>query len=586
VDADERTRDIYEVIDGYPRPLPVPLPAPGDLDSLAEIGLILTPASRAIARAALRASGFDRFLNGLPGTAEALFRRQEQRGAYLFAPAISGTLAIADDPRRPGPFDRAASLLVAARALHDDIRAARLPPDTHRGQVLEMGQYPNLFSTCLIVDEENPSGRIFKSARLDQITVVVGRRLYLLDVPALDRAALPALREALAGLAADNGRLPADELPAGLLTAADHPTQCKIFRQLGKEEVNATSLGALRHSFLTVCLDLDEHPASDAEAAAIAHSRNCANRWYHQSLQVVVFGNGKAAVICNFATYVDGNVMMRGAAELQKRAAAVPLGGSGPALAPARPLSWEIDPGLFQAALQDVRSVQDNQTATFTIDGIGTRAFAAHGIDPIPAFVVALQTAVQRLCSEPIRIKQMLTMARHRCTDFRTAIVSTPEVMRAAENTEERDPAAAAAMLRAAIASQAEACRTARRYVPLHELVALFVATRKGLRWLAAAAVIGGALRLLGLLGLYRPTINQVVISHPAIHPEVPVVGRPGARIPYLEGFTVHYQMMEHRTVITFSPSVVWLVPNAELAAEIEDALRRLAAVAAAPSAT
>jgi hypothetical protein len=90
--------------------------------------------------------------------------------------------------------------------------------------------------------------------------------------------------------------------------------------------VNRESLYALRHSFLTLCLDLDSYPLSDAEVAFEGHSGNSGNRWFHSSLQLVVFGNAKACAICNFSTYLDGNTMMRAASELQKRAAACPIG--------------------------------------------------------------------------------------------------------------------------------------------------------------------------------------------------------------------------------------------------------------------
>jgi hypothetical protein len=581
VEPDERTRDIYEAIEGYPPALPVPLPPPGDLESLAEAGLRLTALSRGVTRAALAWSGFDAFLRRLPETAETLLRRHELRAAYLYAPVISGTLALADDARGLSAIDRAATLLLAARSLHDDIRAGRLPPDRHKDQVLEMGQYPNLFGTSLIVDQDSPRGRIFKTSRLDQITVIAGRRIYVLDLADLGAGTTFAqLREALAEIAVlgARNRLPADELPVGVLTAADHPTQCKIFRQLRASEGNRDSLAALRHSLLTLCLDLDARPATDGEAAALAHSGNPANRWYHQSLQIVVFGNGKACAICNFATYVDGNVMMRGSAELQRRGSAVAIDArpAATALPPARELSWEIEPELVALALQDVRAVQDNQQSTFDLDGIGRTFFRKHGLDPIGAFVVALQMAAQRVSRAPIEIKQMLTMARHRCTDFRSASVSTPEVMRFVEEVESGPVEQRSALLQEAVASQASACRVARRQVPLAELLALFLASRKGLAKFAATVVLGAALRLLALLRLYQPVIHQVLISHPTIHPEVPVVGRPGVRLPYLEAFTVHYQIFDETIRVTLAPSVVWLIPNVELVAELGDSLRRL----------
>ena len=46
-----------------------------------------------------------------------------------------------------------------------------------------------------------------------------------------------------------------------------------------------------------------------------------------------------------------------------------------------RELSLEVDPDLFRAALQDVRGIQDNQPATFEIEGPGRAFFASHGVE-------------------------------------------------------------------------------------------------------------------------------------------------------------------------------------------------------------
>lgn len=89
-------------------------------------------------------------------------------------------MALEDDPRRLNWEDRAATLLFGAKEFHDDIRSGALPPDMHQGQALEMGQYPNLFSTRLIVDGKK--ARIFKTKKTDHVAVAVVGRLHLLDV--------------------------------------------------------------------------------------------------------------------------------------------------------------------------------------------------------------------------------------------------------------------------------------------------------------------------------------------------------------------------------------------------------------------
>jgi hypothetical protein len=583
--VEERTRDVYEAIAAYPQALPVPLPAEGDLESLAQVGLRLTPLSRAVTRAAFRMSGFDRFLRRLPDMAEDLFRRHQLREAHLCGPVTAATLVLADDERAPDAVTRAATLVVAARRLHDDLRAGRLAPDRQRDEVLEMGRYPNLFGTSLIVDHTNPTPRMFKTPRTYQITVVVGRRLYILPVGDLaGGTAVDELAHALRDLVtlAVRNRLPADELPAGVLTAASHDTQRAIFTRVAKREANARSLLALRHSFLTLCLDVDSHPGSAADAGASAHTGNCGNRWYHSSLQLVVFGNGRACAIVNAAAYLDGHVMVRAAAELQRGAAAVPLPGTDGvptgALPPPRLLSWDIPAPLFARALDDLRSLQDNQPSTFTVPEVGGAFFARHGVDPTAAFVVALQYATRRLRAGPTVIRQVLTMARHRCTDLQTAAVSTPEVMALVEQLmyESRPPSAARGLLRQAIESQARVCREVRKAVPLSELGLLYLASLSGVRRLWTRLVLGGAMKLLAMLGHLRPQLHDVLVSSPSIFKEVPLVGRPGTRIPYVHAYGLHYQVHRDHVVVCVAPSMSWTVPNAELMTELRAGLERV----------
>ncbi len=583
METNERTRDIYEQIDAYPKPPLMPLPEIGDLSSLEEIGLKGGSVSRRVVNAAMAATGFKSFQRQLPNTIEDLLRRVDLRGSYLFAPPISATVALADDPRNLGPIERAATLLFAARSLCDDVFSGRLPPDQRRGQVLEMGQYPNLFSTSLIVERAGP--RIFKSANFSQITVVVARRFYLLKIGDLGpETTIEQLEEALTGLvqAAQHNRLQADEPAPGILTCADHATQCKAFRQLQKIGINVESLSAIRHSLLTLCLDLDSNPASYAEAAYLAHSGNCANRWHHSSLQLVVFGNAKACAICSFSAYLDGNTMMRAAAEIQKRAAARPLSNglsrNAACLTPAVELRWQISGDLIRRARQDLQTVLDNQQATFEIEGLGQSFFAAHAVEPIPAFVVALAMTTKQLTGRAVGIVQFLAASKYRCLGLAVASVSTPEVKRFVDYLDGDDAqhAQTAALLREAIISQERECRKVRQRLPLAEIIALFVLSKKGVSRLYVTLVVALAFALLRLFGLYRPVENEVAVSHPVICPEAPVVGRPGARLPYQKYFGLHYQILEDRIIVTVMPSVRWMIPNVELIAVLSENLKRI----------
>jgi hypothetical protein len=589
----ERTRDLYEQIEAYAKPPLLPIPSLDDPTALRELGAKPNALSRGALKTILPATGFPAFHRGLESKLEDVLRRVNTRGPHLFAPILSATLALSDDPRSPDPIGRAATLIFAARRLHDELRAGTLPPDEDRGHVLEMGQYPNLFGTSTIVEGGQP--RIFKSAHLSQITVVVGQRLFTLEIgdPGTDptveqiRAAL----EAIVRTARENP-LGADEPAPGMLTAADHGTQLRIFSNLQTDAVNAESLGAVRHSLVTLCLDLDSHPGSYGEAARLAHSGNPANRWYHASLQLVVFGDAKAAAICSFSAYIDGNTMTRAGMELQQRAAACPLDGEavGTPLPPARALRWQIPPAAAEQAAADFARVRDEQQATFDLDGLGQEFFAAAGLPPIHAFTLALQMTARRFVGKPVDVFQFLTMSRYRCKDLVQALVTTPETIRFLEHLDGADtrPEAARALMQEALKSQEQKCRDKRSRLALNESFALYLASLRQQGRGARAATAGISLHLLRKMGVLQSRPSEIVISHPKVYREVPVLGRPGVRLPYVKHFGLHYQIFEEKTVVTMMPGVTWQVANRELIDELRGNLLRLQQLArgSTPAAT
>jgi len=580
----ERSRDLYEVIPAYAPPPLVPLPAVGDLSAFEPFGLQPGRLTGGLVRAAMAVTGFTAFQRRLPETIETLLRTVNIRGPALYAPAVSATLAFADDARDLDPFQRAATLLLATRALRDDVFSGALPPDEYRGRPQEMGQYPNFFGTSVVLD--GPEPRLFKTALTSQVTVIIGGRFHLLSLSGLQAGAEAAqLADALRALA--EAAPPGGDSP-GLLTAASDLTQRRLFAQLRRRPTNAHALARLRHSLVTLCLDLDRTPASPAEAAFLAHSANPDNRWFHASLQLVVFGNSRAAAICNFSAYLDGNTMMRGGAEIQRRAAAWridPPATNVPAPPTPTALAWELEPEWRTAAERDWQLLKDDQPATFESRDFGRALCDARGLDAVPAFVVALQHAVRRLTGRTPGITQFLAMSRYRCTDLVTARVTTPEVCRLVEALEAPASAEGAGrlseLLQEAIHSQEQACRRARRHLPLDDILTLFILTRRGLqrRWaVGVAALTAMALRATGKL---KPIPREILISHPGCFAEVPVVGRPGARLPYVNDFGLHYQVWPDRTVYTLMPGLGWKIPNPQLAAELNASLARVAAVIA-----
>ncbi len=564
-DPGERTREIYEHIPGYPQPPLIPLP-PMDIEHfLKASGIRSTKLTRWLVSSGLRMSGYHRFVNGLPQHLEEVLRTTNTRGPALFAPVIAATLALADDERHEDPMARAATLIVAARQLREMVFRGQLEPDRLGDEVLEMGQYPNLFATSLMI--EQGEARIFKSRVTDRIMVAVAGRFYPLEIGAKGAAELmDDLRRIV-----DRAKVE-ESPPVGWLTNASQKTQLKIFERMERNDLCRQSLATMRHSLFTLCLDTEYRPVNLRMAAMAAHRGNPGNRWFHSSLQLVVFGNGRACAICNFSAYLDGNTMIRSAAEIQQRAARIIISPSvtSEAKSMVPPLiGWRVDPRWIEKAMDDWRQVADSQPATFTIGGIGRSFFLAHRIDPVPAFIVALGLAAKRLTGRTTSISQFLAMSKFRCMDLVSTTVTTPEVERFIETLAPAD-------LHPAIESQRIRCRTARATLPIDDLISLFVLSRRGMARFRAMTAIGAMFAILEVLGKTNHTPRDIVVSHPEIYPEAPIIGRPGIRLPYVRCFGLHYQIHPDMINITVMPGTKWKIPNETLIAEIERALREI----------
>ncbi|WP_456442489.1 choline/carnitine O-acyltransferase [Caldithrix abyssi] len=575
----ERTKNIYEQLAAYPKPPLVPLPAWDEMTSLEEMGIKDSAISRAVVKTLMTLTGFKSYYKSLPNRLEDDLRKTNMRGAGLFALINSATLALKDDPRKLNALQRAATLIMAVYGFYDDLMSGKLAPDRHKDHVLEMGQYPNFFGTSLII--ENGRARLFKSSKTDQITVIYRGHYFLINVghpgQSTSFAELLETLTKIVNQVNQNGDAPNAASP-GLLTGIAHPAQIKIFSNLLHIPQNRLAFEKIRHSFFTICLDLDDHPQSYAEAARLTQSRNHFNRWYHSSLQIVVFGNARATTFCSFNAYLDGNPMMRGSAEIQKRAAAVslPENQTQPAvLLTFNKLNWQIPPGPLKKAEKIAERVIDHQQATFEINGTGKNFFNQFNMLPVPAFMVVLAMAAKQLFGKHLNIIQYLSMSRYRCMNLTNANATTEEVTQFVDYVQNEgfNPQQALELFKKAIDSQRTAYRAARKYFPPSKIISLFVNTRKGFARLWVNLLLGVSVLILKIAGKYQPQSMDIPVSHPDIFEEIPVVGRPGIRLPYARYFGLHYQIWDDKIVLTYMPGVTLKYSNEELTKALENNL-------------
>ena len=583
VETRERTQDVYERLPGIPEPPLVPVPPVGDLSSLEQKGLKITPISQRLVTTAMKLSGLAGFQARLPQDVSRRLRRTNNRLPGLFAPPLSATAAFLDDPRGLGMLERAAALVMAAYDLHNAMYSGHFEPDRYKGAPLEMGQLPNLFGTTLVVDGRG--ARLFKTTNTSYFTVLANGRFFILSI---DPETGPEYKAILAGLrriveTVRHVPPPAGYISPGPITAGTNRTQRRSFRALRKIPENVQSLHILQHSFFTLTLELDSEPESAEEAARLAHSQHYENRWFHSSLQLVVFENARACAIFNFTAYLDGNAMMRGGVEIFQRALQFgpsPAGeGIGADGSRVQELNWQVDPQFVEMARRDYQPLIYDAPATFTFPNLGRSAYEDHGMSAVPSFVLALLMTARRLTGETPNIIQFLTMNKYCCMDLETAWVTTPEVVRFVEavNDEDIDYQEKVALMRHAIESQRQAMRRSRRGLSLMRIYDLYMRDSGFFRKVYVVFIALITILILRVLGLYRsPGSRDIVISHPSIHPAIPVFGRPGARLPYVRLFGLHYQMFDDKTVVTFMPGVKWTVPNEKLAQELESDLQKL----------
>ena len=513
-------------------------------------------------------TGREAFAARLSGRLENELTRRAWRPAAC-GPLDAATMVLARDPRTTDPIARAVTLVIAARELCREISAGTLPQDEIQGRPANMAQYGNLVGTNLNCVES----RWVASPQAEAIGVLFRGALYRVSLA-------PPSGDAAATLAADlrwigtQPRTPADGRT--LLTSLPSPIRRRSLQQRGQEwPVELADL------LFTLCLDLDAQPPNDAEAGKLAQIGNCENRWYASSLQIVVFGNAHAAVLCSFSAGIDGNTMMRAAEELQRRAASVPATGITASRPLPRPTRLELPPmdhSTLEIARTSIRTITSAQESVFELNGIGTEFFTRIGVPAVPAFVVALHSAVYAVSGLAGDIQQFLSQSAFRGMGVRQVGTSTELMWSGCRVLNEGTAAPVAAeMVRLAIAEYQHRSRLARRHVSTALLKQLHRHSVSNTRrewndWIERRAYwLAATCRLTPVRAPWR-----IVISHPQASANVGLVGRPGIQCPGGRA-SIHYQIRESRTQLVVSGPAGF--PIARLVQALDAACHRLADV-------
>ena len=329
---------------------------------------------------------------------------------------------------------RAASLVISALSFVRAVRKEELPPDTLRGQPLDMYQYSRLFGTARIPTEngcqigQDPTAKhmvvmcrgqfYWFDAIDDNHELIMTEKDVSLNLQVIvDDAEQIALHEAAKGA-------------LGVLSTENRKIWSGLRDVLGREEGsnNSDCLSIVDSALFILCLDYTE-PKSGSELCTNmlcgsseiekgVQVGTCTNRWYDK-LQIIVCKNGSAGI--NFEhTGIDGHTVLRFASDVYTDTIlrfAKSINGQAPSLwASASPdpskrdpssfgdvsttphkLEWDMTPELATALrfaetrLADL--IQQNEFATMEFMHYGKNFMTSMGFSPDAFVQMAFQAA-------------------------------------------------------------------------------------------------------------------------------------------------------------------------------------------------
>lgn len=337
-------------------------------------------------------------------------------------------------PARNNQVTRAASLIISALCFVRAVRKEELPPDTIRGQPLDMYQYSRMFGTARVPTD---NGCIIGQDSDSKHVVVMSRgQFYWFDVMDHNNDLIMTEKDMALNLKAivDD----ADEIPIqdaargaiGVLSTENRKTWSSLRDLLTREEgsTNSECLNIVDSALFIVCLDYTEPTdvsqlcgnmlCGTNEVVRGVQVGTCTNRWYDK-LQIIVCKNGSAGI--NFEhTGVDGHTVLRFASDVYTDTIlryAKSINGQAPMLwttqspdpskrdpesfgdvsTTPHKLEWEMIPEL-QIALRFAETrladlINQNEFQTLDFKGYGKNFITSMGFSPDAFVQMAYQAA-------------------------------------------------------------------------------------------------------------------------------------------------------------------------------------------------
>lgn len=337
-------------------------------------------------------------------------------------------------PARNNQVTRAASLIISALCFVRAVRKEELPPDTVRGQPLDMYQYSRMFGTARVPTDHGCI--IGQDSDSKHVVVMCRGQFYWFDVMDHNNDLIMTEKDMalnLKSIVEDADEIPIHEAAKGaigVLSTENRKTWSSLRDLLTREEgsTNYECLNIVDSALFIVCLDYTE--PSDVsqlcgnmlcgtnEVVKGVQVGTCTNRWYDK-LQIIICKNGTAGI--NFEhTGVDGHTVLRFASDVYTDTIlryAKSINGQAPTLWTSQSpdptkrdpesfgdvsttphkLDWEMIPEL-QIALRFAETrladlIQQNEFQTLDFKGYGSNFIKQMGFSPDAFIQMSFQAA-------------------------------------------------------------------------------------------------------------------------------------------------------------------------------------------------
>lgn len=349
---------------------------------------------------------------------------------------VNPFLQLVDDARNADMLRRAASLIASTLRFRAALLDETLLPDVyHMGKAaqtdaflhllrlvprsaayylayaansyaLDMSQYARLFGTSRIPGSAADGGDSLHTATDSRhIAVLSCGHVYTLAVLKDDGTPLLAseIARSLGAIERDARSRAPPPAAVAALTSETRDAWAALRPELAA--TNAAQLRAVDDALFVVALDADAAPSNESEAQASAAGRaflcgDARSRWFDKSLQLIVCGNGAAAI--NFEhSWGDGVSVLRLANELHDDAGFV----SADRVAQAAEGAWarvdfalspRLVAGVHAAQTRFARDTDRLSLEALKVDGFGKRFFKSKNIPPDGCVQQAIQLAYRR----------------------------------------------------------------------------------------------------------------------------------------------------------------------------------------------